>query len=69
MGKKNSQEKGFDISCKLSPVVTICMECQILFSGKNKNIISLSFAEFSQRGVKVNPCPAEPGYTLTLQTV
>ena len=26
-----SQETGFDISCKLSPVETICMKCQILF--------------------------------------
>ena len=29
-----SQEKGFDISCKLSPKETICMKCRILFSGK-----------------------------------
>ena len=28
-----SQKTGFDISCKLSPVETICMKCQILFSG------------------------------------
>ena len=26
----------FYISCKLSPVETICMKCQILFPGKNK---------------------------------
>ena len=31
-----SQKKEFDISCKLSPLETICMRCQILFSGKNK---------------------------------
>ena len=31
---------GFDISCKLSPVETICTKCQILFSGKNKKKIS-----------------------------
>ena len=49
---------------------TICMEYQGLFSGKNKkNIINLSSAEFVHRVVKVNPCPAEPGYTLSLQTV
>ena len=30
------QKTGFDISCKLSPLETICMKCQILFSGKNK---------------------------------
>ena len=34
---------------------TICMKCQILFSGKNKkNITNLSSAEFAQRVVKVN---------------
>ena len=27
------QKTGFDISCKLSPLETICMKCQILFSG------------------------------------
>ena len=26
-----SQETGFDISCKLSPLETMCMECQICF--------------------------------------
>ena len=31
-----SQKTGFDITCKLSPMETICMKCQILFSGKNK---------------------------------
>ena len=31
-----SQKTGFDISCKLSPLETICMKCQILFPGKNK---------------------------------
>ena len=52
------------------------MKCQILFSGENKeNIINLSSAELTKRVVKfksvsgVNPCPAEPGYTLHLQTV
>ena len=29
------QKTDFDISCKLFPVETICMKCQILFSGKN----------------------------------
>ena len=34
---------------------TICMKCQILFSGKNKkNIINLSPGENAQRVVKVN---------------
>ena len=34
-----SQKTGFDISCKLSPMETVCMKCQILFSGKNKKKI------------------------------
>ena len=34
----------FDISCKLSPLETICMKCQIFFSGKNKkNILTCLF--------------------------
>ena len=50
-----SQETGFDISCKLSPLETICMKCQILFSGENnKNIISLRSAEFAHSMVSVN---------------
>ena len=36
------QKTGFEISCKLSPLETICMKCQNLFSGKNKNNISVS---------------------------
>ena len=30
-----SQNTGFDISCKLSPSETICIKCQILYSGKS----------------------------------
>ena len=49
-----SQKTGFDILCKLSPIKTICMKCQILFSGENKKtIINLSSAELAQRMVKV----------------
>ena len=44
------QKTGFDIS----PMETICMKYQTMFSGKNKkNIINLSSAEFSYRVVKV----------------
>ena len=51
-----SQKTGFDILCKLSPLLTICLKCQILFSWKNKkNIINLLFAELAQRVVKVKP--------------
>ena len=35
------QKAGFDISCKLSPLETICMKCQILFSEKSKKNISI----------------------------
>ena len=35
------RKQGFDISCKLSPMKTICMKCQNLFSGKNKINISI----------------------------
>ena len=40
-----SQKTGFDIPCKLSPMETICMKCQNLFSVENKIIINLSPAE------------------------
>ena len=36
----NILKTGFDISCKSSPLETICMKCQILFAGKNKKPIS-----------------------------
>ena len=36
-----SQKTRLDISCKLSPMETICMKCQILFSEKNKKNISI----------------------------
>ena len=29
-----SQETGFNISCTLSPIETVCMTCQILLAGK-----------------------------------
>ena len=37
---------------------TICMKCQILFSGKNKKNISLLSAEFAHRVVKVKNLPS-----------
>ena len=50
-----SQKTGFDISCKLSPMETICMKCQILFWGKiRKNIINLSSVELAQRVERLN---------------
>ena len=47
---KLSKKTWFDISCKLSPLETICMKCQILFSGKNKkNTNNLSSAHLVQQ--------------------
>ena len=47
-----SQKTDFDISCKLSPMETICIKYQNLFSGKNKkNITNLYSAELAKRGV------------------
>ena len=40
------KEIGFDIPRTLSLTKTICMECQSLFSGKNKKKIIKSSAEF-----------------------
>ena len=52
-----SYKRDFDISCKLSPLETVCIKCQSLFSGekqkKNKKI-KLSSAEIAQSVVKVN---------------
>ena len=45
------KKTGFDSGDELE---TICMTCQILFSGKNKkNITNLSSAELAKRVVKV----------------
>ena len=51
-----SQTTGFDISCKLSPLETICMKLRILFSEKKnkKNVTNLPPAELAQGVVKVN---------------
>ena len=66
-----SKKTGFDISCKLSPgpVETICMKCQILFSGKSKvNITNLLSAELAKRVVKVNSFAATGDNNRLLQT-
>ena len=43
-----TQKTGFGISCKLSPLETICMKCQILFPGKNKKNVAAE--NFTQSG-------------------
>ena len=46
---------GYDTSCKLSPLETICMKCQIPFSRKSKkNITNLSSAESAHSMVSDN---------------
>ena len=46
------------------------MKCQILFSRKNKKSISKCCLLKSLPSMpSVNPSPAEPGYSLPLQTV
>ena len=58
------QKTGFDSSFKLSPLETIWMKCQILFSGKKKeNIINLSSAELAKRELKVKKCFGTKGTT------
>ena len=51
-----SQKTGFDISCKLSPLETICMNCQSLFSGKNKKkkYFKMSSADILPRVQRIN---------------
>ena len=50
----HSKKIRFGISCKLSPLETVCMKYQSLFSGKNKkNIVNLSSAEFAHGVAKV----------------
>ena len=39
---------------KCQILFSICMQCQILFSGKNRKSINLSSAVFAQRVVKIN---------------
>ena len=46
------QKQDWTFHANLSPMETICMKCQILFSGKN--ITSLSSAELAQKVVKVS---------------
>ena len=49
-----SQETGFDVSCTLSQLETVCMKCQILLAGKIKKVSSnILSADIVQRVVKV----------------
>ena len=50
-----SPRTGFDILCKLSPMVTICMKCQNLFSGDNMKTISFCLLSAKRLSVTVTP--------------
>ena len=39
------EKKGFDISCKFSPLETICMKCRILFSEQIREYFKMLSAE------------------------
>ena len=43
-----TQKTGFNISCTLSPLGTVCIECQILFTGKNKKNFKCPAENFSR---------------------
>ena len=44
------QKIGIGISCKFSPLETVCIKCQSLFSRKKNNEnVNLSSAEFAKR--------------------
>ena len=65
-----SQKTGFDIPCKLSPMETICMKCQILFSEKNKKKINLLSAELAKSGnseIIINYGPIFKSWAFILQ--
>ena len=52
------QKIGFDISSKLSPRETICMKCQIPFSGENKkNISKCHLLKFLPSMLSINHLP------------
>ena len=56
-----SQKTEFDISCKVSPLMTTCTKCQNLFSGKNKkNITNLSSAEVAHMVKVKTDCCMKP---------
>ena len=43
------QKAGFDISCKLSPLETICMKCQNRLSGKKNKVVGWNFFQSAKR--------------------
>ena len=55
----------------LGPEVAVCMKCQSLFSRKKKekNIWKCRLLKLLPSLLSINPCPAEPGYALPLQTM
>ena len=49
-----SQKIGFDISCKLPPLETICIKCQSLLSEKNKKKYLKTSAEILHSILNIN---------------
>ena len=70
-------EIGLNISYKLFPKEIICMNFQFVFSDKIKEnfikcrllITKTCLFHIDPLKSHFNPCPAEPGYILPLQTV
>ena len=61
---------GFHISRKLSPLKTICMKSQSLFSEKKrKNIISLSSAELAKKGDRAKAVEYDKNYGENMRTI
>ena len=48
------QKTGLDISCILTPMETLCMKCQNIFSGKKEKTINVSSNDFAHRLVKID---------------
>ena len=58
---------GFDILCKLSPVETICMKCQILFPEKNmKYILNCLLQKILHTVIRVKSVPLCPDFMLVV---
>ena len=51
-----SQKVGFDISCKLSPLKTVCMKYQSLYSGKNKKGNKFQSLFFWGKNCQISNC-------------
>ena len=55
------RKTGFDIACKLSPLETICMKCQNLFSGENRDILICRIV-LTAKATSIFPCLCQVTY-------